>query len=115
MAALSGVFDPRRERRDGDRQDAFLPVELLSDGWQCHDIELTEISVGGFRAHHSEWFAAGEVVRVAIPGLGPVDARVKWCDGSTFGAEFIQRADLRLLFLGGPVTRRNTWLERLAA
>ena len=115
MAALNGVFDPRRERRDGKRQDTLLPVEMLSGGWQCHSVELVEISARGFRAQHSEWFAPGETVRIAIPGLGPLDARVQWCDGLCFGAEFVARADLRLLFLGGPVGRRSTWLERLAA
>ena len=114
MAALSGVFDPRRERRDGNRQGAFLPVELSHD-WECHSVDLVEISARGFRAHHNQWFASGETIRIAIPGIGPVDARVKWCDGHMFGAEFVDRADLRLLFLGGPVARRSTWLERLAA
>ncbi len=115
MAALSGVFDPRRERRDGSRAGAFLPVELLSHDWECHSVELIEISARGFRALHDQRFTAGENVRIAVPGLGPVDARIKWCDGQAFGAEFVERADLRLLFLGGPVARRSTWLERLAA
>ncbi len=115
MAALSGVFDPRRERRDGSRQEAFLPVELRSLDWECHSVDLVEVSARGFRVQHNQWFAAGETIRIAIPGIGPVDARVKWCDGQSFGAEFVDQSDLRLLFLGGPVARRSTWLERLAA
>ena len=92
-----------------------MAAGIVAQGWQCSSIQLVEISAGGFRARHDDWFTPGEVVRIAVPGLGPVDARVKWCDGQAFGAEFVSRADLRLLFLGGPVTPRSTWLERLAA
>ena len=92
-----------------------MTATLVANGWECSTVSLVEISAGGFRAIHSEWFAAGETIRVFIPGLGPIDARVKWSDGRTFGAEFLDRSDLRLLFLGGPVAPRTTWLERLAA
>ena len=116
MAALSDLFDPRRERRSADdRQGMSLPAHVFAAGWQCHTVELVEISTRGFRAVHLDRIEPNEPIRVAIPGLGPVDARVKWVRGRHFGAEFSSPADLRLLFLGGPVAPRNTWLERRAA
>lgn len=111
MAALNDLFDPRRHPR-------FRPAatgEMQMGDWNCDSVELTEISSGGFRAVCEQAFAAGTVVRVSIPGFGFRTARVKWADGNAFGAEFCDPVDLRLLFLGGPVEHRPTWLERLAA
>ena len=89
MAALSDLFDPRRERRSGgERQDMSLPAHVFSSGWQCHTVELVEISARGFRAVHLDRIEANEPIRIAIPGLGPIDARVKWVRGRHFGAEF---------------------------
>ena len=111
MAAPSDLFDPRREAR----RPMALAAELVASEWECHAIELVEISAGGFRARHSGQVAAHERIRVGIPALGAFDARVKWVYGPFFGAEFCSPADLRLLFLSGPLPRRETWLERRAA
>lgn len=111
MSALNDVFDPRRE----PRQAMSTMARMVSADWQAHTVELTEISASGFRAMHPACVRPGETVRVAIPGLGPKDARVTWATRGVFGAEFCSPADLRLLFLGGPVAPRTTWLERAAA
>lgn len=111
MAALDDLFDPRRHARLGSSARG----ELRGGDWNCGSVELTEISSGGFRAICDEAFAVGSLVRVSIPGLGFRTARVKWSNHPTFGAEFCNPADLRLLFLGAPVESRPAWIERLAA
>lgn len=113
MAALSELFDPRRERRGIPRHyrsSASPPRE-----WQCDDVQLIEISSSGFRASATGNVWPGEKIRIGIPGLGTKLAEVKWVRDSSFGAEFSSPADLRLLFLGGPIQGRSTWLERAAA
>lgn len=113
MAALNDLFDPRVERRSADRCADRSSLRVAQ--WQCDQVQLLEISSGGFRASKADQIAAGELITVSIPALGTKSARVKWVDGDVFGAEFTNPADLRLLFLGGPVEPRTTWLERLAA
>lgn len=113
MAALSDVFDPARDRRVVDRRGAVMSATV--DEWQCEPVNLLEISSGGFRAMTGRCPEVGETITAAIPALGPMIARVKWAEGQVFGAEFTNPADLRLLFLGGPVAIRTTWIERLAA
>lgn len=111
MAAPDDLFDPRRD----PRQRTALPTELQLGDWDCGSVELTEISSCGFRAACDRAFAPSTLVRVAIPGIGFRTARIRWTDGQTFGAEFCDPVDIRLLFLGGPIERRPTWLERIAA
>lgn len=111
MAAVEDLFDPRRH---GRLQALGLAQPCVGD-WQCDPVDLLEISPGGFRALASSCPAEGETITIALPALGPITARVKWVDGSVFGAEFSGPADLRLLFLGAPVAPRTTWLERRAA
>ena len=109
MAALNDLFDPRRHGRQA------LPGLASAGGdWESEAIELTDVSPGGFAGASEDPPQPGSSVRIAIPGLGFRGARVKWSSGRRFGAEFENPADLRLLFLGGPVERCPTWIERSA-
>jgi hypothetical protein len=112
MAALNDVFDPRFERRRAPRHGHAIPAPTQ---WRCEEVQLLEISSGGFRASASESIGVDALIKIEIPALGTKSARVKWSRGNVFGAEFLSPADLRLLFLGGPVERKPTWIERVAA
>jgi len=78
-------------------------------------VELRDISSTGFRGVRIQGLSSGLEIVVEIPGLGFVEARVKWVDGDAFGAEFTGPPDLRRLFLNTLSAPLETRITRLAA
>ena len=110
------------EKLSGSRrspQTTRLAVRLwamLWRPWQAdRRVELRDISPTGFRGVRPQGLKCGSAIVVEIPGLGPVEARVKWVDGDSFGAEFAGPPDIRRLFLGGICDSIETRVTKLAA
>ena len=107
MAALAHLMDPRDVRAGNARR-----------GWirrrpNAHEpVQLLEISSTGFHAFATKAPSAGEAIRVHVPALGLLAARVTWADAREFRAEFFGADDLRLLFLRKSFVGCTSWFER---
>ena len=54
---------------------------------------ITNVSNCGCRLKAKEPFEVGEVVRLFVPGLGAVSAKIRWSGDGQAGAEFIAGSD----------------------
>lgn len=59
------------------------------------EAEIRDISTLGLKASCVETLAIGSFITVGIPGIGPVEAEVKWQLAGDFGAMFVDPIDLR--------------------
>ena len=58
------------------------------------DAEICDISTLGLKGECANGLAIGSLVTVIIPGIGPVEAEVKWQLAGVFGAMFLEPIDL---------------------
>jgi hypothetical protein len=63
-------------------------------------VVLRNLSAGGLSAFGSG-VEVGDRLTVDLPGLGSLQAEVKWIAGDCFGAAFAGTGDLRLRFING--------------
>jgi hypothetical protein len=96
------------------------PTDLIGlrdrrSGAKCTIVRLIELSSGGFHASAAQAPSAGEEIRVDIPAIGPVNARVISADDREFRAEFCGATDLRLLFLRKSAIGCSSSFERRSA
>ena len=106
----SAAFTHRRPRRAA----LFLEAILRRDAHSAEVVQIKDISASGFSAVGGRPLPEGAGVRIQLPGFGMVQARVKWSDGTAFGAEFTGPADLRRLFLAGLAAPYCTWMREAA-
>lgn len=93
------------------------PTDLIglrdgSSGEKCTFVRLIELSSGGFWASAVEAPPAGDEIRIEIPAIGLVNARVVSSEDREFRAEFCGPTDLRLLFLRRSSIGCGSWFER---
>ena len=106
MVALADLVDLRGAFRSEKRRIAKVR-DVAREA-----VILLEISSVGFRASRPEHLAPGEAIKIEIPALGPIDARVTWVEGREFGGEYCDASDLRLLFLRKCSVNCSSWFER---
>lgn len=84
------IADDRREDRDEVHHRARAtgpdgaPVQLL----------VVNISPHGLMARSPAEFAAGDRLRVTLPGVGALDVDVRWCLGGRLGGQFSRPINL---------------------
>jgi hypothetical protein len=81
--------------RGAERINAQGHFGLRAESFQTVEAEIRDISSLGLKGGCSEPLQIGSIIEVDIPGLGPVEAEVKWQLGSDFGAMFLEAVDLR--------------------
>jgi len=81
------------EQRRAPRDEVALPTRMLTMDNKASDVLLVNISPLGFMAREYGQTAKGTLVRLALPRLGQVSARVVWSLGGRVGAEFIKPID----------------------
>lgn len=80
------------EQRRAPRDEVALPTRMFTDQLGG-DVLLVNISPLGFMAREYGETPKGTLVRLALPRLGQVSARVVWSLGGRVGAEFIKPID----------------------
>lgn len=79
----------RRDNRYAARLDVKLEATLRELGSsQKFDIDVTDMSLTGFRFSTSFRLNVGQTVSVTIPGLAALEARVCWVEHFNYGAAF---------------------------
>ncbi len=99
--------EQRRSRRD----DVALPTRMFTHEQRSSDVLLVNISQHGFMVREYGETPKGTLVRLALPRLGQVSARVVWSLGGRLGAEFIKPIDeyAYTAMLNAAKAKRQRW------
>ncbi|ATE63905.1 PilZ domain-containing protein [Rhizorhabdus dicambivorans] len=81
------------EQRRAPRDEVALPTRMFVKDHQGSDVLLVNISPLGFMVREYGETPKGSIVRLALPRLGQVTAKVVWSLGGRVGAEFIKPID----------------------
>ena len=92
---------PHQKARKAKRVEVSIPAFIERAGGVRQDIELRDLSFYGFQACGGDTPAAGEYVKVDLPNIGHVRARVSWVREGCFGGAFANVVDVRKCLLGG--------------
>lgn len=74
--------------RKADRRAAGIEAQLRRLGHLNYSVKLRDISSDGCQIDLVERPAIGEVMQVKLPGLGTMEARVRWVDNYVAGLNF---------------------------
>jgi hypothetical protein len=80
--------------RGAERINADGRLALRGGGTSTVEAEIRDISALGLKGACSETLTIGSLITVDIPGIGAVDAEVKWQLSGRFGALFVEPIDL---------------------
>ncbi|RYD94190.1 MAG: PilZ domain-containing protein [Sphingomonadales bacterium] len=81
------------ELRRSPRDEVALPTRMFTQDQRGCDVLLVNISAHGFMVREYGETPKGTIVRLALPRLGQVSAKVVWSLGGRVGAEFIKPID----------------------
>lgn len=84
-------FQTRRAERVALAGEA---ASLNPDQVYAVDIKIENVSAAGFRAECSAPVLIGSYVSLEVPGIGPVQAQVRWQIGSKMGGMFLDPISL---------------------
>lgn len=94
--SVSGARDddpPLRPRRTG-RFAVDQASNLRSQGWHQVEVNVRNVSAFGFMAECPAPVAIGSYVSLDVPGIGPVQAQVRWQLGAAMGGLFLDPISL---------------------
>lgn len=80
------------EQRRAPRDEVALPTRMFTQD-HASDVLLVNISPLGFMVREYGETPKGTIIRLALPRLGQITARVMWSLGGRVGAEFIKPID----------------------
>ncbi|MBC7986677.1 MAG: PilZ domain-containing protein [Sphingomonadaceae bacterium] len=93
QALAQHIFDV--EKRRSERDAVSLRGSLHEPGAEPHEILIGNLSPFGFMAISTIDYLEGDLVRLHLPMIGEVNARVVWSLNDRIGAEFIRPFDAR--------------------
>ena len=80
------------------RRSGRTPVEgrtqLRAQSWYSIEVTVCDVSTSGFMAECGETVRIGSYVSLDVPGVGPVNAQVRWQIGERMGGMFIDPISL---------------------
>lgn len=91
------LFPPRSNyvKRSARRVSVETPSRLRHGDFRLTEVELTNLSFGGFCAHCQVDLEPGDYVSIDLPDIGLVRAKVAWCHGGQMGGTFSAPVDIR--------------------
>lgn len=96
-----GDDDPYYQPRRAQRILMEQPIMLRLEGGATQDAILIDLSVRGFQAVCDSPVLIGSYVALDLPGIGPVQAQVRWQLGKRMGARFVDMVSMH----------RCTWVD----
>ena len=78
---------PFTERR-GERLPIEEQTRLNRGNWYEIEVRVRDVSASGFMAECDESVEIGSTVSLDVPGIGAVEAQVRWQIGSRMGGMF---------------------------
>lgn len=103
---------PNGDGRRGERRLVNIAASLREPGASLNEIEVANLSVGGFAAEISFPLEVGSIVWLKLPGTEPLKCQAVWVEDGKAGFEFatpLHAATLDLLTLVNrkPVVKRH--------
>ena len=89
IAARMAVQSAAPDRRSKERYDVQTGETAFIQGYHGGDIVIIDLSENGFKAMAGTHIPPKSLVRLKVPGLGIVLARIVWSKSGTLGGEFI--------------------------
>jgi len=81
--------------RKAKRVDVSIPAWIVRSSGDRQSIELRDLSFYGLRARTEVLPPRGDYVKLDLPGIGIVRAKVSWAKDGFFGAAFATAVDVR--------------------
>jgi len=94
---MSSPFEEPEENykaRRSTRHDIDEAANLQPQNLYEIEIKVRNVSTRGFMAECAEPVRIGSYVSLDVPGIGPVDAQVRWQIGSRMGGMFLEPVSL---------------------
>ena len=85
---------PHYRPRRGPRVTLTEATRLRSQGSATLDVIVCDLSTSGFMAECLRPVLIGSYVSLDLPGIGPVNAQVRWQVGGKLGAKFLDPVSL---------------------
>ncbi|MFL6845966.1 MAG: PilZ domain-containing protein [Allosphingosinicella sp.] len=82
-----------KKRRSG-RTSVAGRTRLRAPGWYVIEVTIRDVSTSGFQAQCPETVRIGSYVSLDVPGIGPVNAQVRWQLGDRMGGMFLDPISL---------------------
>jgi len=82
-------------KRSSRRIDIVIRSRLRYGDFRQTEVELANLSFGGFCARCGISLKPGEFVSIDLPDIGLVRARVAWCGEGRVGGAFVSPVDIR--------------------
>ena len=86
-------MDQYKPRRSG-RTPVAGRTRLRAQGWYSIEVTVCDVSTSGFMAECAEAVRIGSYVSLDVPGVGPVNAQVRWQLGGKMGGLFVDPISL---------------------
>jgi len=80
--------------RRSERIEVDEKARLRPNDWSSLEVRIVDLSEDGFRAECDATILCGSSIRIALPGLGEVEAQVTWRRHGELGARFMTPIDL---------------------
>ena len=85
---MATIDSCRDDRRQFPRYRLDHATRLRPNEWSTLQVELLDISTGGFRINCDANLKIGGYVTLEVHGIGLVEARIVWRRGQQVGAQF---------------------------
>ena len=82
-------------KRSSRRIDVVIRSRLRYGDFRLTEVELANLSFGGFCATCGIALRPGEWVSIDLPDIGLIRARIAWCEGGRIGGAFVSPVDIR--------------------
>ncbi len=82
-------------KRSARRVDVESHSRLRHGNFRLSEVQLTNLSFGGFCATCEVELEPGDYVSIDLPDIGLVRAKVVWCHGGRLGGTFSAPVDIR--------------------
>ncbi len=82
-------------KRSARRVSVETPSRLRHGDFRLTEVELTNLSFGGFCAACAVELVPGDYVSIDLPDIGLVRAKVAWCHDGRMGGTFSAPVDIR--------------------
>lgn len=87
-------MQPEFDRRGAEREEVFFRTRATTQAGDVVQLQIVNMSAGGFMARCETDLAADEAIAVRLPVIGEVSAEVRWSLGGRVGCQFDRMIDL---------------------
>jgi hypothetical protein len=84
-------------RRVEARYIIDMPPVLIETNLHCEYVQMINLAKLGFLAKTRCFYRTDERILLVIPGIGPVESSVIWCQSNMIGGKFLTPVDVESL------------------